>query len=278
MPIGTNKQTEEERLANIAELEKLNPKDPDLSEEDDATPPVTPPDDVTPPEDDGADATPPVVTPPAEDKKPPVDDQKTDYEKKFQDSSREAQVLALRNKKYQEKIDAAENLPDPTDEECATEYGEAWEERDDIDKGIARQVLKDKRYREIIKSVHKEQKAEEEQYNAAVEFAIKPDIVKQFPAIDGRQEEFGRFASKESRRGLDLEDLAAVFVISRPVRNVPSGSMTERSNASAIKSKPVAPTLDVAHAAVLRTSRQKAYNESLKSGKFDPRKIDFGKP
>lgn len=272
--IGTNKQTEAERLANLAALDKLDPLAPDENnenEDDEAGADVTPPADDVVVDKKPADDT----TPPDDDKTPPADDV-VDYQAKYSDSTREAQILALRNKTYQDKIDEAENLPDPTEDECIAEYGEAWDERDEFDKNIARQVLKDKRYKEIIRTVRKAQKEEEGHFDNAVAYAKDVEATNQFPALKGREEEFARFASKETRRGLNLEDVAAIFTVSRPVKRVvPKGAMMERSNANMDKTKSKPKTLDAQHASILRQTSPKAYEKAIRDGTFDPTKMEF---
>lgn len=288
--LGSNHQTPEQRQEAINALDELDPNasDPEDDEtqddenaDDEEVTSDSENDDTSADsaDDENADDENQDDSANADDSNPEIDPEtgkpkvkkSEDFQKKFQDSSREAQVLALRNQTYEQKIEAAENLPDPSDEQCRSEYGEAWDKKDSADKVVLRQALKGKQYQEIIRSARKEQKEEQEYYNTANTFAIDPKNLKLFPSLDGRQDEFARFASKSTRRGLDLEDVAAIFITSRPVRKkAPAGAMMERTNATSNKNKPAPKTLNAQQAGTLRNVDQRTYQSQIRSGKIKP--------
>lgn len=274
-------QTEAERLAKIAELDNL---DPNAEATDPAapvvppvaptTPPVTPEPPVPPTE---TPEVPPVTTPAAPTgNEPPVDPNKAveppiDYEAKFKGSSAEARILALRNATYEKKIEEAESLSDPSDDECRSEYGETWDEKDDMDKKVYKQILKDKKYKEIVRAIHKEQKADKEYMDKVAAFAVTPDVIKQFPELEGNEAAFVEFASKPTRRNLDLEDVAVIFKGTRQAKGkVPPGELFPTATTSQTKQNPNPTKLDADKMGTLRKVDQKAYQELVRSGKVKP--------
>ena len=280
MPLPTIHQTEAERLAKIAELDNLDPNaegiDPaaPVIDQNKPAPVVTP----TPKEGDALipPVAPVVIDPPVIDPAAPVIDQNKqtppiDYEKKFKDSAAEARILALRNETYEKKIEEAENLSDPTDDECRKEFGETWDEKDDMDKKVAKQILKDKKYKEIVRAIRKEQKQDKEYMDKVAAFAVTPDVLKQFPELEGNEAAFVEFASKPTRRNLDLEDVAVIFRGTRQAKGkAPSGSLFPTPTTSQTKQTPNPAKLSADKMETLRKVDHKAYQEQIKSGKVKP--------
>lgn len=285
MAIATIQQTDAERDAKIAELDNLDPNAPDTDPEAPETPegeqPETPetPDDggeggeggeqPETPDDGGGQPDPEKPkTPPAKTEPKPGD---VDYEKKFKDSSAEARILALRNKTYEQKIEEAENLPEPTDEECRKEYGSEWDEKGEMDQKLAKQILRDKRYKEVVRSIHREQKADREYGEKVSAWAVNPETLKQFPELEGNEAAFVEFASKPTRRGLELEDVAVIFKGTRQAKGkAPSGSMFPRPSTSQTKQQPKPATLDADKMSTVRKVDHKAYQEMIRTGKVKP--------
>ena len=266
------KQTEAERLAAIAELDNLDPNGDDTDPAKTDVTPVVPV--VTPVVDSAAviPTTTPVVAPVIDPTKAdPATPTPVDYEKKFKDSAAEARILALRNKTYEKKIEEAEALADPTDDECRSEYGETWDDKDDMEKKLGKQLLRDKKYKAIVRDIHKEQKNDQEYMDKVAAFAVTPDVLKQFPELEGNEAAFVEFASKPTRRNLDLEDVAVIFRGTRQAKGkVPSGSLFPSPTTSQTKNMPTPTKLDADKMETLRKVDQKAYNEQIRTGKVNP--------
>lgn len=279
--------TREELKANMnASLEKLKtlpPEgDPLKSDPPAGDPPApttptppTPPsgDPLTPPAGDppappappsGDPPNPP--TPPA----PPAGDPPINYEEKFKQSSREAQVMGFKNKEINEAIEKAGALPPPTDEEMKSLYPN-WDEIDDVTKGLAKDNLLNKRKFELIQGATAKFK-EVDAWNTKVdEFVKDPAVLVNHPELEGKTDAFKEFASKPSRRGVDLEDLILAFQGEKAKTQLPpkNGEMFP-TGGSRSATPPVIKddTLSPAEGAALMKTDYKKYVTLLKAGKI----------
>lgn len=202
--------------------------------------------------------------------KPPAKD--VDYKKKFAASTAEAQRLAQSNKTYEEKIEEANNLPEPTDEECRTEYGaDEWDALDAVTQKIARKSLHSDKKMAFISKINEAVKVSKERLIKINAFSADPETVKQFPTIEGREEEFVKFASKESRQNMDLEDVAILFNSITPKRQkAPNGQLFPRNGSSLDKGKPKPTHLTADQAKVIRQTDQRKYQRMVRDGKIKP--------
>lgn len=287
--VFSNQQTEADLQAKIAELDSIDPENPgdeeaaddqvnddpgdqktnadDTQEEDDAHA-----DDEDDSDDEVEDKPDNKVPPKKEDA---TEDDKSgkdgiDYKTRYSDSSAEARILAERNRVYEEAIEEAENLPEPTDDECRAEYGEAWDDKDDMDKSLARQVLQDKRYKDKVRNIRKQQKADQQYYEKVQAFAVDPNNIKDYPFLEGNETAFADFASKPTRRDLDLDFVASVFGTTRHAKKKSKGEMIPTSHTSQTKSKPKPAKIDASKMKVLRQVDQKTYQELVRTGKINP--------
>lgn len=194
-----------------------------------------------------------------------------DFKKKFADSTAEAQVLALRNKKYEERIQEARVSPAPTDEECRDAYGADWDKSSDMQKSIARDALHNKRKMSLIEKIDEDVQKEKERLETAKTYAIDPEVLKTYPGLEGHQEEFARFVSQPTRRAIELEDLVPVFVANRIARGQMKGSLFPSARTNSVKT-PVKKqsVVNANQAATLRKTDSRAYQNLIQSGKIKP--------
>ena len=198
----------------------------------------------------------------------PSEPDKEILKKRYQDSSREALTLHSKNKKLTEAIDKAGEV-EVTQEELVKEYPE-WEMMTDFEKKMARESLETKKFKENLKEATKEFK-ELDAWNGKVDsYLSDPETLIKIPALEGKEEEFKFFASKDSRRGADLTDLANLFILtegkSQPKKK---GSMMP-SGTSGAKTKPNDGMISQSEADVLRRTNFKQYLNILKAGKIRP--------
>jgi len=146
------------------------------------------------PQTDSEPAAPPVA-PPA----PPID-----YEEKFKQSSREAQVLA--EQLEQEKQRKSKPLTiDPTEQELRDLYPD-WDTFLPSEKLFAKKNLTLERTvlatNQSVAAMQAEQAWQKDFKN----------VVKAFPQMAGREEEFEKFVFKPTHRGVSVEALAKAFL------------------------------------------------------------------
>ena len=260
-----NKMSEEERLKMLSDLDKEG----DGSKKKDADPDD---DQIDEEEEDGEDE----EDDPEPDEEEP-EEPKENYREKFAASTAENQVLRLKTEKLEQAHEQAASLPEPTDEECLKEYGEEWEDLSDLHKRIVRENLHSRKKQDIVESVNKSVKLDKEFIDKANNFAIDPDTVKQFPGLDGHQEEFIKFASKPTRRALDLEDVASIFVanlqLSGKLKESRKGPLFPRGRTNKQKAKPKGTQLSADALSILRKTNPRKYEQMIRKGKIDPKKI-----
>ena len=243
-----------------------------LEELDAPEPPITPEPDPSPhPEPTTTPAPAPELKP--EDEPEPDEDQlrEAELKKKLTSSAREAQVLHARTKKMDEAVDEAGGIPDPTDEDMKGEYPD-WDLMDDVTKKLAKDSRVNKRRFELIHTAAKEGKDIEAWNTKVDEFAIDPKTLNDFPALEGKEEDFKVFAVKPTRRGLDFPDLVSAFLydVSKSPPTPNRGSMLEKgSGGPNDRIRPRSDKISLAEARVLMKTDYKKYKEYLISGKID---------
>lgn len=198
-----------------------------------------------------------------EEKKP-----KQDYKRKFQDSSREAQVLYAKNKKVNQAIEDAANVTEPTEEELKSEYSD-WDDMTSTEQRLAKDNYINKKKFDIIQNATKEFKDIEAWNKKVDEFVDDPKTLVDNPRLEGKIEEFKRFAEKETRRGVDFEDLISAFLYNHESTKPPKkkGKMLEKSSGSK-SNKRSDGKLSVEQGRVLMKTNYKRYKQLLMAGKI----------
>ncbi len=201
---------------------------------------------------------------------PPVETPPDDpYREKFANSTREAQILASKNRKITETIEQAAQLPEPTDDELRKEY-EDWDDLTDFEKKMAKNALaSSKKFSMIHEAVIAN--AQVDVWAKKVDDFLANPLTLQNPLykeLDGHEAEFRSFSMKESRRGLDFEDLVASFLYTvekTPKAPTQKGAMLNRPNGGG-PIKPQQTGYTPQQIGTLRKTDQKKYNELVAKG------------
>ena len=241
------------------------------------TEPVTPPvepvtlpvEPIVPP------VTPEPVTPPVEPVTPePLDEPKpgdVDYKKRYTDSSREAIVLAVKNKELNGAIDEAANIPDPTDDEMKAAYPGFDEEMTATEQQLARESLLNKKRFELINNATQKYKKIEDWHERVDTFVTDPKTLIANPDLEGKQDEFKIFASKPSRAGMDFEDLVLAFQgeEAKKPKITHSGQMFPTGTGGSNKTiEPPDDRLTIAQGAALMQTDYNKWKELAKAGRI----------
>lgn len=195
-----------------------------------------------------------------------------DYKEKFSESSREASALYFKNQKLTETIDEASKMPEPTIEELkeyANTQGADYDELDTFSQNILKKTLTNERKMEKIQSVTEESKKIDvwaKKVDEYIETAVDDG---KYPSLNTFSNEFKRFAMKESRRGLDLDDLVASFLFNaeKDVSKSRKSLLLSGGNSSAVPPKPKGLTED--QVARIRERDPKEYRRLIKAGKIN---------
>ncbi len=209
----------------------------------------------------------PPADPKPEDNQPPVNPPADDpYKVKFAESSREAQILAAKNRKIQETISQAAQLADPTEDELRHEYTD-WDNLTDFEKKMARDTFISNRRFSMINQAVVENNKVDEWAKKVDEYVQNPVTLQSHKDLEGRQAEFRSFAMKESRRGLDMEELVKYFLAVQPATPAPAnpGSMVQRPNGGN-PPKPAQTGYSPEQIALIRKTDHRKYNELVAKG------------
>ena len=247
-------------------LEEILNDDSPIPDDDPANDPV---DDAEEPVDEDVEEE-PVEEPVEEDTPEPID-----YEKRYKDSSREALTLHFKNKQMTEKIEEAANIPDPTEAELreyAFKNRGDWDLLDDFSKSLLKEAYMNSKKLSLIEEATTADKEATAWDKKITEFVNSPETVKDFPDAGDYEVEFKKYCMKDTRRGMDLEDLHASFLFNRDskadIRPIPKKKpMLLQGSGGGKPSKPKKPTADTAKATRLRSGKE--YRRKIKEGAFD---------
>jgi hypothetical protein len=175
--------------------------DPNLPTETDKQPePVTTPQPVSEPT---VPPTPP-LEPAADPAQPPID-----YEKKFAESTREAQILAAQLEAERAKSARRELTNEPTDSDLRAAFPE-WEYMSEPEKRSATMAFKADRRSAQLEAEREAEKAERSWQND-LELAVAAH-----PELGAKAREFKDYASKPSHRGAPVDVLIKAFLHDTP--------------------------------------------------------------
>lgn len=188
---------------------------------------------------------------------------------KLIDSSREAQILYARNKQVQDAIVNANNIPAPTDDEMRKEFPN-WDKLDDFSKRMARDNITNSRRLEAVTAVTQDFKDQDAWMEKVDKYIENPEVLAKTPDLDGLQDEFKKFASLPTRRGVDFNDLVSAFLYERE-KNKPAkkkGKMFPNGSGGVkVDKKPT--KLTASEAATLRKTNYPKFIQLLKAGKIN---------
>jgi len=201
--------------------------------------------------------------------KPEVEEE--DYKTKFIHSTKEAQMLFSKNKKLQEAFNKASKVEPPTEEELQKEYSD-WDIMSDLEKKLAKDNLINRKRFEAIEQFNIENQQMNVWEEKVNDFITDPNTLVKYQSLEGREEEFKLFASKDSRRGNDFDDIVSAFLYKidqvKPVKK--KGKMMESGTGGASKkAEPVKKTLSIEEGRELRKRDYAKWKEMLKAGKID---------
>lgn len=194
-------------------------------------------------------------------------------DKRYSDSSSEAHMLFNKSKKMSDAIKKAGQVEEPTEDELKAKYP-SWDVMDDDQRQLARDSMVTQRRLDAIQEASKEFE-DIDQWNTKVdEFLSDPGTIADIPDLEGKEEDFKIFAtSRQSRMGVDFEDLVASFLYAesqkpkppkKKGKQFPTGTSGENQ-----KPKQKSDKISIADSRILRNTDYPKYLELLKAGKID---------
>lgn len=200
-------------------------------------------------------------------------DNEPSLKERYKNSTQESQILHAKNKKMNEAFKQVKNVPEPTEEDMTKEYGEeAWEEMSDFEKKMAKKDWKNDRRFEAINQIAVETEDAEAWSEKVDGFIDDPETLQKNPKLEGKVEEFKAFANKQSRRGVDFEDLTKAFLFdveqSKPPKK--KGKMFETGTGGdnkKVDNKPKKLTIEQSKA--LKKTNYSAWKEALMNNQIE---------
>ncbi len=149
-------------------------------------------------------------TPPKAPKEP--EKPEIDWEAKFKESQKEAMILSEQIKKAEEEKSKKVEI---TEDYLKEKYPD-WE---DMTLGEQKAIKKTEELEQEIQEIKNNTNKfnNDREWQEKVDTYITEEVPDMFPKIVGREEEFKRFATRPSRKGLPLDDLAKIFLFENPV-------------------------------------------------------------
>lgn len=200
-------------------------------------------------------------------------EEEIDYKDKFVESTREASALYFKNQKLNSVIEEASLIGDPTIDELkefAKQTGADYEDLDEFSQNILKRTYINEKRFEKIQNVAKESKQIDEWANRVDTFIEDAVDKSKYPSLNSLGQDFKKFAMKESRRGVDLDDLVASFLFSaeRSMKLPPRKSVLLSNGNSMAAPQPNAGISDQ-QAAFIRENDPKEYRRLIKTGQIN---------
>lgn len=198
--------------------------------------------------------------------KPPID-----YEKKFKESSREVQIIQIKEKEMAKAQEEADKLPEPTDDEMKVIYPN-WDQIDQLTKDLAKDRILNKKKNDILNAARSKYKNVLDWGEKVDKFVGDPAVLAAHPELEGKTDEFRTFANKATRHGVDFEDLLLAFAGEQAKTVKPNHSGQQMFETGAHRAPaPPAPKDDkitLAQGEQLRKTDYKKFLQLLKAGKI----------
>ena len=224
------------------------------------------------------DENPEVVVPPKEEREQEeelveeeVEPSKELYKKKFSASSRENQKINAKNRVINKAIQEAEDIPEPTEEEMQSLYGDDWDLMSDVEKTLAKETVISRNWRKVI-SESKDQATKIEKWNESVEtFVDDPKTLVDNPELEGKTEEFKTFAIEEANNSVPFNILVSAFLHEHSKNGKSNkGKMFERgTGGSNDKPQLKKGTITLEEGRRLRETEYAKWKELLTQGKIE---------
>lgn len=275
------KPTKEELLKGeqeaIAEAEKLE-KQPQIEEEEPTEIPeekpkdeIEPSEEVDEPEEEEEEAEEEQAEP-SEEEKAEIQKKLDAEKKKSSASARENQKILAKNRVITKAIIDADEVVEPTDEEMAKmpEFKD-WDIMSDYERMLAKETVISKRFRQTI-SKAKEQATKIEKWNESVDtFVDNPQTLIDNPELEGKVEDFRKFAQTEENNSVPMKILVSAFLHESSKGRTPNkGKMFEKgAGGENVKAKVKSKKMPLEESRKLRESNYDEWRQKVKAGEIE---------
>lgn len=194
-----------------------------------------------------------------------------DYKKKFSESSREAQKIHARNRRLNQGIEEASEIPEPTEDELKAEYPD-YDIATDIERIALKESLHSKKWRLKISEARNEAKKIEKWSEDVSTFIEDPKTLIANPELEGKTNDFIEFANRDANNSVPFELLVNAFLYEKTKTAKPKskGAMfPDGSGGPNEKPRPKNDKITVDESEKIRKTDYKKYKELLRAGKIE---------
>jgi hypothetical protein len=195
-----------------------------------------------------------------------------DFEEKYKESSREAMSLHFKKEKLESLLSGELEVTEPTDEELrkyARDNDADYDDLDTFSKNILKRTLITERKETKRVQAYEEIKKIDTWAGKVEEFVASEENITKYPSLEGQEEDFKKFAMKETQRGVDFDLLVGSFLYKNdfvPAKKNKGALFLSGGNSSATPPKPLGIT--AGEAETIRIKDPKMYRQLIKSGKI----------
>jgi hypothetical protein len=196
---------------------------------------------------------------------------KIDYEEKFRNSSRQAQLEGYKNKELNKAIIEASKITDIPEEELIKEIKD-WELMTDTEKRLSKDNLINKRKFDLINKASDKFKEVDEWDEKADKFVKDPIVVANNPEIEGKEEDFKAYANNPERRNTPFDVLLSAFLhdVEKIEKPKHKGKMMESGSAGPnTPIKPKSNKIPFNQAMIMKQTNYNDYVKNLKAGNIE---------
>jgi hypothetical protein len=193
-----------------------------------------------------------------------------DYKKRYSDSTREAQRLAIKNKELNKAIEEAGGVAEPQEEELKQEYAE-WDEMTPTEQRLAKDNLLNKKKFDIIQGATAKFKQVDDWAEKVDTYVGDPRTLIAHPELERKTEEFKEFASQPTWQNVDFDNIVLGFIGDLSKNKIKhKGQMfpTGQGGGAVEPTKPSDGKISAAQGRSLMKTDYKKFKEMLKSGKI----------
>lgn len=213
--------------------------------------------------------TPEEPTPPKKEEKKVVTETEEEKDKKYKNQQTEAQILAEKQKEINSKVDEAQALPEPSEEELK-EYvmtnGGSWDELTTYERSLTKKSFLNEKKLSLITEAVQSGKDINERATKVDSFLETIDGQVKYAKLKDHEEEFRKFAMQKTHRGVDPEILLGYFLNNLPARPNRNSLFTRGGGGDKVVKKTGIEDADTA--AALRTGDPREYKRQVKAGQI----------
>ncbi len=239
--------------------------DPNFEKPEEQDPNIEEPIDDTINDSEDNPPTPPAVVP------KPVEE---DTDKALKEQRREASLLAARNKKIADTIEAANNIPEPSLDEIKAQLKKEapeseWEDLSPFEQLTFKKGFIQEKKLTMIQSINDEVRQIEKWADGVDKFIGSNETSQKFKKLIGNEEAFRKFAMMESHRGIPIETTLKEFLYDLPA--TPSrggGALFPTGGGRAPEAPPSDIIKDVDRVRKLKLDDPREYARKIKAGKI----------